>query len=713
MADLIIPKIKKLLHGGDYNPEQWPREIWQQDMHLMNRARFDVATVGVFSWSQLEPREGEFTFEWLDELLDLLHKKGRYAALATPSAAMPAWMSKKYPEVLRTSADGGRMRHGRRVNFCWSSSVYKEKVNAISEKLAERYRNHPALAFWHVSNEYGGRCHCGLCQSAFQEWLKEKFEGDLNALNRAYWTTYWSHTYTEWDQIEIPGVPYGEDFIMGLTVDWNRFSSDQVIKFLQYESAPLRRLSPNIPITTNLMGFFPDIDYHKLAEHVDFASWDSYPYFIDKPMELRDWARVSMAHDLTRSLKSKPFLLIESTPDSSNYYPVMLLKRPGMHALEGAQAIAHGSEGVMYFQWRKCRGSSEQYHGAVIGHDGSDQTRVYREVCGMGDQLEQWSALRGTTKTAEVALIYDWENAWAIQATFGPRETGKDYYQTVLDHYMPLWQQGVAVDIVSADAELSRYKVVIAPMLYMHKAGYATKLREFVSSGGTYVSTYWSAMVDENSLNFQGGFPGNLRDVFGIWVEETDSLYDSQVVNIQAVEGNSLWLEGDFKARQLCELVHLEGAEQIATYSSEFYSERACVTRNSFGLGEAYFVASRNSADFQSEFLKRVLLTAGVEPVFSEETPPGVTVQSRMDTNFEYLFFLNYNPHAVDIDFAPEVFLALDGSSSPNFMTLAPYGYLICKRLRAQQADNEKQASGRPNQKSFPVRLIGATQTPI
>ena len=689
MSEPIIPKIKGLLHGGDYNPEQWPTEIWQCDMELMGATRFDVATIGVFSWAQLEPEDGVYTLDWMEEVLDLLHKNGRHAILATPSAAMPAWLAKQNPEVLRTGQDGTRVQHGNRVNFCWTSPVYRDKVQSMAQKLAERFGNHPALASWHVSNEYSDRCHCNLCQDAFRTWLRRKFNNDLDALNHAYWTTFWSHTFRNWDEIEIPGGPYGERSIIGLTLDWYRYSSDQIIDFYLKESAPLRQLSPDIPITTNLMGFYPVLNSQKLAEHLDYASWDSYPCFIDQPIDRNAWASVAMTHDLNRSLKGKPFLMIESTPDGSNWYPVMRLKRPGMHTLETAQAIAHGSEGVMYFQWRKGRGSSEQYHGAVIGHDGSDKTRVYREVCESGALLNQWSDIRGTQSLAKIGLIYDFEINWAIELTHAPRINGRDYLQTAKEHYLPIWEAGITTDVISSEADFSPYRVIIAPMLYMLKPGVAANIRQFIASGGTFIMTYWSGMVDENTLAFQNGYPNELRDVFGIWVEETDCLYDSERVRIRAVEGNSCGLVGQFEARQYCELIHLEGAEALATFDSEFYRGRPSVTRHDFGEGEAYFVASRNDEAFQSQFINLVIQRAGLEPALAAQTPNGVTVQVRSDEHNDYLFVLNCTEGEKSIPIKEVNLSELDGTPVVSNIILPPNGFrlLVRSKMRAEQSD--------------------------
>ena len=640
----IVPSAKALFHGGDYNPDQWPREVWEEDMRIMTEASVNIATVGVFSWTELEPADGQFEFGWLDDVMDMLDRNGRVAALATPSAAQPAWMSKKYPEVLRTDSNRQRRKHGNRVNFCWTSPIYREKVAQISRELAARYGNHPALAFWHVSNEYGGECYCELCVTAFRAWLKRKFDNDLYRLNHAYWTRFWSHTFTSWEEIDAPGGPIGETAIHGLSLDWKRFVSDQIVDFFLSESAPLREISPNVPITTNLMGTYPGLNSWKIAPHLDFVSWDSYPGFTKGAVGVDALVKVGFIHDLNRTLKAgKPFLLIETTPSSSNWYPVMALKRPGMHRLEGLQAVAHGSDGVMYFQWRASRGSQEKFHGAVVMHDGGTDTQVFRSVAALGHDLAQLSTVLGSSVKPEVAVVFDWENQWSHEVAVGPRQQGKDYMQTVVSHYRPFWEAGVSVDVIDSTVDLSQYRVVIAPMLSMLRPGVAESIEKFVRNGGTFVTTYLSGLTDENDLCFLGGFPGPLRPVLGLWVEATDALFDGQKVASQCVDGNTLGLSTGFESTIFCDVVRPEGCEVIAEVASDFYSGSPSVTVHAYGDGEAFYIAGRNDGPFLSEFTQLLLRRVGIEPSIDAVLPSGVTVQIRENKNERFVFVINCN----------------------------------------------------------------------
>jgi beta-galactosidase len=626
-SPFINPKLPVLWHGGDYNPEQWPPEVWDEDMRLMGEARFRVATIGVFSWVSLEPAEGQYRFDWLDKVIEKLSAADRYFILATPSAAPPAWLSKKYPETLRTGPDGVRRKHGNRVNYNLNSSTYREKSQGIARKLAERYGSHPRLLAWHVSNEYGGvPDYSEESARAFRLWLQKKF-GDLDSLNKAYWTPFWGHTFGAWDEIDPPGDPYGEGSIQGLTVDWKRFTTDATVEFMLNEAAPLREISPQVPVTTNLMGSYAPLDYRKLARHIDFVSWDSYPDFGQEPMGHNDWIQTAFRHDLMRSLKpNRPWLLMEMAPGPSNWQPFMTPKRPGVHLFESLQAVAHGADGVQYFQWRASRGSQEQFHAAVVGHNGGSKARMFQEVAEVGRTLDGLD-VAGKRPENRVAVVYDWENLWAIDAACGPIQGKKGYFETCVAHYAAFWKAGIGVDLVGMDDDLSRYALVIAPMAYSVRQSFAERVEAFVAKGGTMLTTYLSGWVDENSLVFSEGFLGPWQTMLGIWSEELDVLRGGRTVS----------LSNGAVAGPFCELIHAAGAEVLATYDGEFYAGRPAVTVNRHGEGNAYYVAARVDPEFLDGFLPKLAREAGVEPVYEGELPSGTTVQRRGDR----LFFLN------------------------------------------------------------------------
>ncbi len=664
-----------MLHGADYNYEQWLDypDILAHDFELMKQAKCNVMSVGIFSWSILEPVEGEFHFDWLDTLMDRLAENGMYAILATPSAARPAWLSQKYPEVCLVDENGKRQPHNLRHNHCPTSPIYRQKVGQINTLLAQRYAKHPALMMWHVSNEYGHyNCRCELCLEAFREWLKVRY-GSLEALNHAWWTTFWSHRYSDWSQI-APVDPS----VHGLMLDWMRFVSDQVLDFYQAETKPLRAITPDIPVTTNFMQPDVGLDYWAFAPHVDLISWDSYPRWHSRKDEISVAVQTAFYHDLHRSFKQRPFLLMESTPSVTNWQGISPLKRPSLHQLVSLQAVAHGSNSVQYFQWRQSRGGSEKFHGAVVSHGGHGDTRTFQEVTAVGGLLAQLEPITDSINQAEVALIYDFQNEWALNLAELPRNQDKNYQKRCIAHYRPFWQQGISVDVINSTfTDLSAYKLIIAPMLYMLQPEVSQHLKDFVENGGTLVMTYLSGLVNQSDLVFLGGAPGPIKDLLGLEVEETDALFDHHIQSIQP--GQNLPLpHTSYSVEQIADIIHLQGARSLAQYEHDFYGGSPAVTVNRFGQGQTYYLAGRFEDAFLADFYHWLQKEVGVETAVSATLPTGVTAQVRSTDTTKFTFLLNFNASPTIVDLSDSVYTdVVSGEAVHDNLTLPAYGYRI------------------------------------
>lgn len=679
--DPINPKCTHLLHGGDYNPDQWIRtpEIWDEDMRLMKLAGCNAMSIGIFSWSALEPAEGRFEFGWLDSIMDKLAAIDAFAVLATPSGSKPAWMSRAYPEICRVKADGVRQPHGARHNHCRTSPVYREKCQIINGKLAERYKAHPALLLWHASNEYnGGDCLCELCLAAFHAWLRERYDNDLDTLNHAYWSAFWSHTFPDWESI----IPTDRG-VHGLMLDWERFKTVQTIDFFKAETAPLREITPDIPITTNFMNGSDTLDYWAFAREVDVVSWDSYPNWHESADELTEAVRTALLHDQCRSMKGgKPFMLMESVPSIPTRGRVKKRKEPGMHLLSSLQAIAHGSDTVQYFQWRKSRGCMEKFHGAVVDHVGTEHTRVFKEVAEVGRALARLDDVVGTSVQPAVALIQDWENEWAIRegARIYLGENAK-YREQCAAHYRPFWDAGVPVDVIDQTCDLSPYTLVVAPMLYMLRPGFAERLKAFVAQGGSVVMTYWSGVVDESDLCFLGGVPGDgLRELFGVREEESQSYYPHESVGMAMADGNALGLSGTYTGIETCSIVHAEGSEVLASYTDQYFAGSPALTVNTFGKGRAYYLAARTEAALLSDLYGALMAGLAIERALDTELPPGVTAQLRGDGTTRTLFLMNFNRTEARVALDAPYTDLLTGDRAQGVVALAGYGVRVLRK---------------------------------
>ena len=645
---ILFPQIDGIMHGGDYNPEQWldRPDILEEDIRLMKKAGMNCATLGVFSWSVYEPREGEFHFKWLTDIMDKLYANGIYTILATPSGARPAWLDMKYPEAMRVDSRGMRAHHGVRHNHCMSSPAYREKVRTIDTELIKAASTHPGLIMWHISNEFGGECYCPLCVKRFQSYLADKFDNNIEKLNSAWWTTFWSHRYNSFDQIEPP-FEGGEYSIMGLNLEWERFTTWNTTDFMKSEIALLKSATPQIPVTTNFMQMYEGLDYRVMARELDVISWDSYPFLHNDYESLADtMAKNSFEHAIMRSMKkNSPFMLMESAPGLVNWHDYNKLKRPGIHRLFSMQAVACGSDTVQYFQWRKGRGSYEQYHGAVIDHLGRSDTRIFKEVAELGALLGSLGELRGSVIKSRAAVIFDWNCWWAVNDMMGLAKSTKKYPETVFRAYRALLALGLDVDVISPDDDFTGYSLIVAPMLYMIDEKNARRFADFVQSGNTLAATYLTGYVDDNTLCYLGGFPGSvLKDVFGIVAEEIDTLYPSDCNHIDIAGGAVVH---DYAEILRTDLTDSAGLEILGRYTDDFYAGTPAVTLNKYGRGRACYIGARIDDASFGRIMELLLTEAGIS---YNRLPGGIEYHDREYDGTRFAFYLNYNESAVTIN---------------------------------------------------------------
>jgi beta-galactosidase len=673
---MINERLRKIWYGGDYNPDQWPEEVWREDVRMFRLAGIDVATLPVFSWAKLQVDETTYDFSWLDRVFDLLHRQGIRVCLATSTGAVPAWMASRHPDVLRTTIEGAHRTFGGRHNFCPHSPTFREYAPLLARKLAERFGAHPALVAWHVNNEYGGACWCERCERAFRVWLQRRYS-TLAAVNDAWCTGFWGHTFSDWDQIVAPSLlsehlTAEKTMFQGITLDWYRFTSDSILECYTLERDAIRAAAPGTPITTNLMGTFKGLDYFSWAKEMDVVSWDSYPS-MDTPVQ-----EVAMRHDLMRGVKGgRPFMLMEQTPSQQNWQPYNSLKRPGVMRLQSWQAVARGADTVMFFQLRRSRGACEKYHGAVIEHVGHENTRVFREVAALGKELTAvGDALIDSRVESRVGILFDWNNWWAVEMSSGP-SIALRYLPHVGAWHDAFWSQNIGVDIVGVEDDLSRYDVLIAPLLYMVKPGVAARITQFVERGGTFLTTFFSGIVNETDLVTLGGYPGELRRLLGIWVEEIDALLPDRK-NSMVMSRTVGDLRGTYECGIVCDLLHAEGAETLAVYGSDFYRGMPCLTRNRAGKGEAWYVASSPEKKLVHGLAGVLAAEKGIGPVL--RAAPGVEATRRRKGAESFLFVLNHNDQAVPVDLgARQMTDLLEKKTVKGKLTLPPKGVLVLK----------------------------------
>ena len=603
----------RLCYGGDVNPEQWPEAVWREDLTLMREAGVTIATVGVFAWALLEPAEGEYDFGWLDRVLDQLHDNGIAAALATPTAAPPPWFTLAHPAGLPVDASGTRLTHGSRDTYCPSSPEYRAAALRIATALGHRYAGHPAVAMWHVHNEYGTTCHCDASAAAFRESLRRR-HGSLDALNAAWTTSFWSQHYTDWDQIMPPrATQYLHN--PALALDFKRFTSDELLACFVAQRDALRAIDPSVPITTNfILGGWVPVSHWDWAAEVDFVSIDHYP---GSAAPLAAEEETAFAADLARGWAGgRPWLLMETAPNIIYEPGRMAVKEPGRMARLSLSYVARGSRGSMYFQWRAPAGGAELYHSAMVPHAGPD-SRVFRESVALGALHEELGpALFDGAVVASAAILWDDEAWWASQAPAFP-SSSLDYLAAVRSVHGALWRAGVTCDFARPGADLSGYALVLVPSLYLISDEAAAGLRSYVEAGGTLVVWYFSGIADPAPRVRLGGHPGALRDLLGVRVEEWLPLAPGTSVSLSSGGSGRLWSER----------VHLTGASVVDSYADGVLAGLPAVTRHAVGSGAAYYVST--ALDDPGRFLASVCAAAGVAPVVAD-LPAGVEAVRRV-----------------------------------------------------------------------------------
>ena len=661
-------RLPHIFYGGDYNPEQWPESVWHDDVRLMREAGVNIVTLGVFSWARLEPQPGQYEFGWLDTIMDLLHANGMMVDLATATASPPPWLAALHPDSLPVTKDGTRLWTDSRQAYCPSSPAFRERAAALVTRLAERYTDHPALAMWHIGNEYACHvpaCYCDISAAAFRAWLEKKY-GTLDALNEVWGTAFWSQNYARWNEINPPrAVPSFVNPTQQL--DFARFSDTEILACFEAERAIVKAATPDLPVTTNFMNFFKPLDYWQWAAHEDVVSTDSYPDPGDPDSTLMQ----AMAYDLMRSLgEGRAWLLMEQTPSNVNWRGRNTLKHPGQMRALSYQAVARGANGVMFFQWRAAKAGAEKFHGAFVPHVGTENSRVWREVSQLGAELKTLDPVLDTRVQPEVAIVFDWDNWWALEQAAHP-SSDISMLEQATAYYRPLFARNIATDFVRPDSDLSRYKVVLVPNLYMVRDSAAQNLEDFVAKGGTLVMSFFSGIVDESDHIRLGGYPAPFRRMLGLRVEEFDAYVVGQSNRLRLIEGDSygcdLWAD----------VIDLEGAQALATFADDFYAGRAAITRHSFGDGTSYYVGTRPDAAAMAWLLQHVCDAVSIHPTLT--APATVEAVRRTADDASYLFAINHSTAPATLALDSPATDMLTGAHHTDHLTLDPYGVAILR----------------------------------
>lgn len=686
---MMTAKVPKIIFGGDYFPEQWSEDIWLEDVRLMKEARVNMVSVAIFSWALIQPDEDTFCFDWLDRVMDLLASNEISVCLGTSTAAQPNWLTRKYDDILLMRDNGDRVTYGSRQTYCVNSPSYRRAARRLTTEMAKRYKGHPALALWHVNNEYANKnsmCFCANCEQAFQQWLRDKYS-TIEGLNETWGTVFWSEKYSKWEEINTPRKSAGGRNATKL-LDYKRFMSESFYSLYMEEYTVLREITPDVPISTNFEGDWSKFDHSLFKDHLDVVAFNCYPdpRFME---DSRKW--VALRHSMMRSLLGKPFMLMEQAPSQVDWYPVNIAKRPGVMRLWSYQALAHGSDSVMYFQWRASKKGAEKYHSGMIPHYGKE-SRVFQEISALGNELEKIAEVAASDVEAPVAILMDNDSWWTVDDPYANGAKSLDNevfwsangqpFPTVLVSYVgeleyyfrSFYDRNVLVDVIPSHYDFSKYKVVVAPLMHMVKPGFKEAAEAFVRAGGTFITTYFTGLIDENVGVYLGGYLGPLKEILGVSVEEYDPLLPNGKTRMK-MEGPPDGYQVDYECSIWAEVAHTTTAKTLATFTEDYYQGCPSVTVNELGEGKAYYIATRPDQDFMRDFLKQILTEQGIFPV---QLPPGVECVTRRKGQKSYHFYLNHNAHSIEIDLPEGLFLdLLTGRVQSKNIELSKYDVVV------------------------------------
>jgi beta-galactosidase len=644
-----LPGVGHVCYGGDYNPEQWPEEVWAQDVELMHQAGVNLVSIGIWSWALLEPSEGVYEFGWLDRLIDLLHAHDIRVDLATPTASPPAWFFHAYPHTRVVTRDGTVLGFGSRGMVNPSSPEYRRASVAIARELARRYGHHPALALWHVHNEYGAPVsedYSPTSAAAFRAWLARRY-GTIDTLNAAWGTAFWGQHYGEWEHIDVPSLA-PSIVNPAQRLDFARFTDDALLQCFIAERDAIRAESPDIPITTNFMAAAcPSVNLWRWAREVDIVSNDHYLAAADE----RAHVGLALAADLTRSVAGgRPWILMEHSPSAVNWQPRNIAKRPGEMARNSLSHLAHGADAILFFQWRASRSGAEKFHSAMLPHAGT-HSRTWREVCSLGADLGRLGEVMGSRVRADVAILWDWESFWAQDLEWRPSDD-LDHRERVDAFYDRLWRDGHTIDFAHPEADLSGYHLVIAPASYLLTTAAAANLTQYVADGGTLLVSYFAGIVDEHDAMHPGGFGAPLREALGVSVEEFLPLRAGETVRVtlDVPPAGTGPLDGRERAQLVgavwADDLLLDGAAVVATYVDGPAAGRPAITRHRHGAGTGWYVSTRLDVHDLAALLEPVYRDAGIAPSL---LPDEIELVRRHGADADYAVVINHGDQPVDV----------------------------------------------------------------
>lgn len=648
-----------LQFGAAWYPEQWPEQRWERDLELMQAAHVNVVRIAEFSWSSLEPTEGRFEFGWLDRAISKAAAHNIKVVIGTPTAAPPAWLTQKYPDVLRVNEDGSREEHGGRMQYSFASERYRAFARDIAERLAVRYGHNPNVVGWQIDNEIAPVSFDPATKAQFHAWLQAKYK-TVEALNARWLTAYWSETYTRFDQVPMHTALQNP----GLLLDVKRFITDTWMDYVRNQSDVIRtHARPDQFLTINSMHWHPSYDHFRMHSLLDIASWDNYI-----PEGRYEWTENALNHDMVRGYKQKNFWVMETQAAFANYGTINRSLDPGQMHEMAWQAVGHGADALLYWQWRSPLNGQEQYYGMLVGPDG-EPVPAYGEANKVGTEFAKASAaLAATSPVSDVALIQSYDSRWAID--FQRHHKDFDPTQEFAAFYRPLAHIAQKLDVISPDVSLERYKLVVAPALNVLTKEQADHLASYVRGGGHLILGPRSGMKNEDNSFWTSRQPGPLRELLGGYVEQYYALEGPVSVDGTAGRGQAtIWGETLVaEAADVRVVLHYDN-------NSGWLSRKPAALTRKVGKGTITYLGAWLDEGAMRSFLANATAEAAVRPVIS--VPDDVEVCERQGKGKHVLIVINHAYQTRTLNLPRPMRDVLRGTLAKQSITLPPHGIAV------------------------------------
>ena len=672
---------ERIWYGGDYNPDQWPEEVWDDDVRLMKKAGVNLVSVGIFSWAKIETSEGVYDFDWLDRIIDKLGEAGIAVDLASATASPPMWLTQAHPEVLWKDYRGDVCQPGARQHWRPTSPVFREYALKLCRAMAEHYKGNPYVVAWHVSNEYG--CHNRFdysedAEHAFQQWCEERY-GTIDAVNDAWGTAFWAQRMNDFSEIVPPRFIGDGNFMNpGKLLDFKRFSSDALKAFYIAERDTLAEITPDLPLTTNFMVSASGsvLDYDDWGDEVDFVSNDHY--FIPGEAHLDELAfSASLVDGIARK---DPWFLMEHSTSAVNWREINYRKEPGQLVRDSLAHVAMGADAVCYFQWRQSKAGAEKFHSAMVPHAGEDSA-VFRDVCELGTDLNKLSdegILGSRLAKSRVAVVFDYESEWVTEHTATPTQH-VHHVDEPLAWFRALADQGVTADVVPVRGAWDDYEMVVLPSVYLLSEETTRRVRDYVVGGGRLVVTYYTGISDEKDHVWLGGYPGSIRDVVGVRVEEFMPMGDDFTGVPDRLE-----LSNGAVAHDIADVIgSVDGtATVLETFKDDPWTGMdgaPAIVAHTFGEGRSVYVGARLGRDGIALSLPEILDSLGMAEAGGNDGRV-LHVEREGADGSRFVFSFNRTHETVRVPVEGEVVVSSFADVDGETASIKPNGVIVTKQ---------------------------------